>query len=130
MGAEEGEENHGDPDVLEGGGGGEEGERTREAADGVGPDQGTVPAGKQHEGAGEDEPFCFYGVSFGEARQVGWWEEGGQSCRRTCGPVEVPEIQRVRVVGLPGGEEHREAGYQGREGADSRVPETHCRYFA
>ena len=38
VGAEEGEEDHGDPDVLEGGGSGDERERTSEAADGVGPE--------------------------------------------------------------------------------------------
>ena len=44
------------------------------------PNLGTVEAREEHHCTGEDETLC--------------------------GTVEVPEIQRVRVVCFPGGEEH------------------------
>lgn len=43
--------------------------------------------------------------------------------------VEVAEIERVRVVGFPGREEHGKAGYEGGEDAFGRGAESYCCCF-
>jgi len=43
----------------------------------------------------------------------------------TCRPVKVPQVQRMRVVRLPGGEEHRQAWHQSGEDSGFAGSQSH-----
>lgn len=125
---EEGGEDEGHPDV-EDGGGAEEGGQGDEGADGEGPDGGAVGAGEEHDCAGDYEALCGRRFSHADELAGGMGGKGGRKGRFTGWAVEVAQIKRVRMVGLPGREEHGQAGYQGCEDAFGGGAESDCCCF-
>lgn len=73
------------------------------------PEQVLGPAGELDDGARPDV----------RAENTGERHDGGGDQEALGGAVEVAQVQGVRVVGLPGGEEHGEAGAQ--SGEDARL---------
>ena len=111
MGKEDGETQEPDPDVDEGDvaqdrvGEAEKVEDCgdRKLAEGLRPDAGPVVAGDEHHQAGEQDALG-----------------------RT---VDVAQVKRVRVVGLPGREEHGQGRGESCEDARLRGTETECSSF-
>lgn len=72
--------------------------------DGCRPNLGTVRGRQEHENCGNDQTLFTVTsvIVFGDRRAE----------KRTCRTIEVPQVESVRMVGFPGGKEHRKARYK------------------